>query len=271
MDVVELDVSEEGRGLVGAVVLDLVFGVEDFEDAVGGDHSHLHFVEFVGNLSQGVEEHSDVHGVGEDVAEGCGGVAAKDAVSGVPDDEAESQGGEYVGDGEEDGVVPDGFYPGFSVLVVDLGEFEGFDVFAVEKLYDFHSCDALLDEGVDVCDLVSDFFEGDLHFSLEDAGDEQEDWHHEDDYEGQAPVCVEHEAEDDCHFEQVGGDHEESLAEYFGDLFHVGDGTGYELPDGCVVEVFHSEGEHVAEKFYADVFDDVLSEPVCPVDEVELC
>lgn len=172
MDVVELDVSLEGWGFVGAVVLDLVLGVEDFEDAVGGDHAHLHFVEFVGDLSEGVEEHADVHGVGEDVSEGCGGVASEDSGSGVPDDEAEGQGGEDVGDGEEYGVVPDGFYPGFSVLVVDLGEFVGFGVFAVEKLYDFHSGYAFLNEGVEVCDLVSDFFEGDLHFSLEDAGDE---------------------------------------------------------------------------------------------------
>src|SRR5690606_1255354 len=88
----------------------------------------------------------------------------------VPNQESGSHCARHFRNGEENGVIPNGAYPSFSMFGVYFFEALVFCFFTGKNLDYFHSRNAFLHKGVQICHLVPNVFKSNFHCFLENAG-----------------------------------------------------------------------------------------------------
>src|SRR5690606_2135180 len=64
----KINISLKFRCNLVSFCLNHIVSIHDFKNAVGSHNSHLHHVEFIGNLSKRIEQHRYHHGVGKQIS-----------------------------------------------------------------------------------------------------------------------------------------------------------------------------------------------------------
>src|SRR5688572_14000979 len=122
------------------------------------------------------------------------------------------------------------------MLFVDHLEFFKLALFAAEDLHDVHARNMLLHERVEVSHRVTHIVESDLYLLFKNVRADQQQWNGRQAEQGQPPILVEHETENENDLEEIACHGGNTFAKDIGQGFDVGNGTGYQSADGSFIE-----------------------------------
>src|SRR5690606_11457490 len=144
----------------------------------------------------------------------------------VPNHNSQSNTRNNIRNREENRVVQHIFKPRFSVFVVDFFEFFVFDFFPRKKLNDFHSRQSLLNKGIQISHLGTNFLKSSFHFLLENSSSNKQNRHCNEYNHCQFPIHIQHKNDSNRHFHQVAYNHKQPLTENPCYGFYVENRTG---------------------------------------------
>ncbi len=132
--------------------------------------------------------------------------------------------------------------------------------FVAEELHDAHAADVFLQEGVDARDGRADAAIGVADFVAEDPGGHEDERHHREGGQRQAPVHVQHDEDED--------DQQEGIVDHGGDAggeevverVDVGGDAGDQAADGAAVIEAHRQTLQMVENFLAQVVHGFLAD-----------